>query len=132
MTIEYKSDRPSEFDTCISKPGYWHIEEIDQLRMDVEDMEIEVENMQNRVAFAKQAAELANANARKSDQKRVQNKLEVFEEFKGANKDLSDKCMIYLSLVNEYENMLDIACSGGIRPTNNNIINLRKRGGLTP
>jgi hypothetical protein len=130
--MDYKSDSPSEFDTCTSKPGYWHIEEIDQLRMDVEEMEIECSRVRLNESRAIDSAAIYRNRAQEADQKRRENKQEVYEQFKGANKDLSDKCMIYLDLVNEYENMLDLTCRGGIRPTNNTIINLRKRGGLTP
>ena len=107
------------FNSCLSRHDDWEDVELDQLRMDIEEMEIDVMAMKNTTAHAIE-------NAEKARQKAVEAKTKYRERFENMNRDMTYKCMIYLDLIDVYEyNRMSMA------PDQENKINdLRKRGGL--
>lgn len=102
----------------------WAIEERDNLRQDVEELEIEVDGLTTKVLHLK--LELA-------DTQRMHAKLknEFEERIADANGELKDKAMIYLNLINEYEKILSMyAGHNGVELTTNELRHLRKQGGF--
>jgi chromosome segregation ATPase len=98
--------------------------EIDELRQQVEELEIDNESIRSK---------LHNYRAKFSwaQGKYDSLKADFEEKVSEANDSLRSKTMIYLSLINEYEKIIDqYATSTGIKLITNTIDNLRKRGEL--
>ena len=106
---------------------HWAPIEIDQLRDDVESAEM-------GEAQALEQMERHSANATHWESMHRQLKATVRDTIQEANKDLYDKNMIYLSLINEYETILAqyVRYHGVLLTTIPTAIDdLRRRGGLS-
>jgi hypothetical protein len=103
----------------------WVVNEIEQLKQDAEEA---------HVAECTQEAK-ANKWYESYERKNEQfNKLaKDFEDrIADENTELRDKCMIYLSLISEYETVLNQYCSSSmVRLTTTKINELRQRGGFS-
>jgi hypothetical protein len=121
---------PAPFDDAWNVPppkeddDHWPGIEIDQLRDDVESAE-----MGEAVARQKQSRAEDCSTIFKN---RYNDLKKTFDsKMQESNGELSKKCMVYLSLINEYETIVAMyAGHHSIKLSTTNIINLRKRGGL--
>jgi hypothetical protein len=120
---------PLAYDSCFGND--WEGDELDQLRMDIEEIQIDRDEMEVRMTRAKDSATRARNRAGAAFKSLKLHRSEVAKEFSETNKTISDKCMVYLDLINEYEAMVyHQARYTSMVPMNAKIINLRKAGGL--
>jgi hypothetical protein len=105
---------------------HWPEIEIDQLRDDLECAELAQEK-----AEKKMLATMVVARRNKRDYVALQKTMA--DKIAESNGELTNKSMIYLSLINEYEIVLgSIMEKYRVSLTTTAISNLRKRGGLVP
>jgi hypothetical protein len=103
---------------------HWPAIEIDQLRDDLECAEMEREKANGIAKAARHRAVLNRDEYNKL-------KRTMSEQIAEANGELSQKSMVYLSLINEYERVVrHVFNLKGDQFVNPTINNLRKRGGL--
>jgi hypothetical protein len=113
-----------EFDMGQHDNDHWPVIEIDQLRDDVESAEMGEAMARQRMSRAEDEVMLVRAsynNLKKTMDDKIQS----------SNGEISKKCMIYLSLINEYEKIIAVYTANHLIKLNTTAItNLRKRGGL--
>jgi hypothetical protein len=115
---------PFGFERGIESEDHWAEIEIDQLRDDVENAVMERED-------AVMKMQVTSKVARKAKRDYIGLKKTMADKIAESNGKLSQKSMIYLSLINEYENILgSLMEKYRVSLTTTAITNLRKRGGL--
>jgi hypothetical protein len=103
---------------------HWPEIEIDQLKDDLESALVDRKQARKKMKTARERAAAARV-------KYTNLKATTKQTIEDANYDITHKCMVYIDLIAEYETVLaQYAGSISVSLVTNNILKLRKRGGL--